>query len=811
MSAWLGRLLGVEDLQEIQGLQMKFAAPWAQSRPALLLFGCVLLVVLAVVFYLRFQSLARWPRRLGMILLRGVMLALLLVVLAEPVVSMTMRHRPKALLLMLFDCTDSMNIHDKLSGDARKAYQDLLAKAMPPVRGGQEDPSRLELVQKVLQHRDGELLRKLARKYRLQCYALDRPDEVREVNLARPDSLGIDTGYVLSQLTATGKVTALGEGLHDLTRRHPTHLLAGVVVVSDFAQNAGSPPLEAAERLRVPLHAVGVGPREVVDLSLSLQAPLLLKKSERTDVTVLIRQTGLTGRHATVELSARRLGTTAGSGVLSRTERAATPKTVKLDGPQVPAPIPFTPEETGRFNLVARVEPFDDEVLSENNAAEREINVRDESLKLLFVEYEPTWEWRFVKEVFHRDPLIGWEGFRTFLRSADFKVRQTNDLFLETLIRPRSEFFSYDVILVSDVPSEVLGEQFQDMLREYVGKFGGGLVFLAGPRFGPGDLGGTKLADMLPVIADPGARIRDGEFRLRLTPAAREYEFMNLGDSEQESLMAWDNMGELPWYQPVARPHPLATVLAQHPTDRCADEKTPQPIIAIRRFGKGEVIYFGFNETWRLRRKYGERYYRQLWGQVIYRLGLGRALGSQKRFLAQTDRRTYQAGDKVRVIVEAYNADFNPLTATKLSARLLVEKPEGGKAPEPVQLTVPLARDKVIFETTFPVFTTGAHRLLVRDPVTNDEVEVSFKVAPVTAERRSAVRDYALQNALAGQTGGKVYELTEVQRLPDDVADLRLEEKTERRFELWNTWLVLLLVLGLMLSEWLVRKFQNLR
>ena len=97
---------------------------------------------------------------------------------------------------------------------------------------------------------------------------------------------------------------------------------------------------------------------------------------------------------------------------------------------------------------------------------------------------------------------------------------------------------------------------------------------------------------------------------------------MQLGADEAENRKAWDNLGPLPWYQPVSRPHPLATVLAQHPTDTCVDGKTPQPLIAIRRYGRGEVIYLGFNETWRLRRKYGELYYRQFWGQMIHRLGL---------------------------------------------------------------------------------------------------------------------------------------------------------------------------------------------
>jgi len=811
MNAWLGKLLGVENLEAIDSFQLKLAAPWAANRPALLLFACILMAVLGAVFYVRYQAVARSWRRGAMALLRGLLLILLVVILAEPVVSMTITHHPKPLLLMLFDCTDSMNMQDKLSPETRAGYGSLLGKSMPPARPGQDDPSRIELVRKVLAHEDASLLRRLDETYRLQCYALDRSDQVREVSLHKPDAAGVDVDYVLPQLAGKGPVTALGEGITDLSRRHATHMLAGVVLVSDFAQNAGTPPLAAAERLKVPLHAVGVGPTEVVDLALELQTPLLLKKSERTDVSVLVRQTGLTGRRATVELFARRLGTTGGSGSLGVPERAASPQTVRLDASQTTVRIPFTPDQTGKFNLVAKVQPFDDEVLEENNAAGREINVRDESLNILFVEYEPTWEWRFVKEVFHRDPLVGWEGFRTFLRSADFKVRQTNDLFVETLIRPRSQFFSFDIIVVSDVPAEMLSEQFQDMVREYVGKFGGGLVVIAGPRFGPSELRDTQLADMLPVVIDPTARLRDNDFRLRLTPAAREYDFMNLGESDEESAMAWDNLGETPWYQPVARVHPLGTVLAQHPTDRCADEKTPQPLIAIRRFGKGEVVYFGFNETWRLRRRYGERYYRQLWGQLIYRLGLGRALGSQKRFLAQTDRRAYQAGDKVRVLVEAYNADYDPLDTQKLKARLLIEKEEGGKAPEPVQITIPLARDKVIFETNFPVFTAGAHRLLIQDPVTGDETEVSFKVAPVTAERRSAVRDVALQNSLAGQTGGRAYELAQMHQLPANLAQLELTEQTEERFDLWNTWLVLSLVVGLMLVEWLTRKLQNLR
>ena len=102
----------------------------------------------------------------------------------------------------------------------------------------------------------------------------------------------------------------------------------------------------------------------------------------------------------------------------------------------------------------------------------------------------------------------------------------------------------------------------------------------------------------------------------------------------------------------------LATALAVHPNRYCVSKtgkKQKQPIIATQQYGRGEVVYVGFNETWRLRKMYGERYYRQFWGQMIHRLGLSHAMGGQKRFVLRTDRRSYRTDDEVLLTVEAYD------------------------------------------------------------------------------------------------------------------------------------------------------------
>jgi len=819
MMDWLGNLLGIEGLESVDKWHVQFSAPWAHNYPALVLFCCAAVVVLSVIFYFRYQGLPQKKASISMAIFRAIVLAVLVLVLAEPEVGLTVRHTPRPLLLVLFDGTDSMNMRDKLPVESQDAIQKVLGDQAPKFTDA-KSPTRMDLVQAAIRSDKVNWLGSLGQKFRMRGYVLDQPDQVREIVMPQLDSDTADTAdaataaTVANQLSGSeAKVTALGAALDDLRHRSHSHLLAGVIVVSDFDQNRGQPVLHAAERLKVPVYTVGVGPTQASDLSVSLQSPLVLKKGEETGITVRLRQSGLDGRDVAVELMARRLGTIGGAAEGEQFERVAPVKTVRLDDSTVTASIIYEPRATGRFTLEARVEPLGEEVLQDNNSAQREVTIRDESLKLLFVEYEPTWEWRFIKEVFHRDPMIGREGFRTYLDSADFTVRRSNDLFVETLVRSREEFFSYDVIFLSDVPSRILSPHFQDMLEEYVSRFGGGLVVIAGARLGPGALTGTKIADMLPVVTGATLRRRHSEYNLRLTPRAGQYDFMRLAEADYENAQAWAKLRKLQWYQPSLRPHPLATVLADHPSDRCVDGKTPQPLIAIRQYGKGEVVYFGFNETWRLRRLDGEKYYARLWGQLIYRMGLSRALGSQKRFRVETDRHVYQAGEKVSVSVEAYDRNYEPLELPggSLSARLRAEQTPGEAKPSEVNVSIPLSRDKVIFETTIPVFTSGLHRLLVKDPVTLEWVETTFKVAPTTAERRSAVRNVTMQRALAQHTGGAPYELYEIGNIAGDIRSRTIEELSERRIPLWNTWLVLALVLVLMLGEWLTRKLLNLQ
>jgi hypothetical protein len=614
-------------------------------------------------------------------------------------------------------------------------------------------------------------------------------------------------------------VTALGAALGDAAQQFGAGNLAALVMFGDFANNSGVSPLGSpnpqepspAARLRAPVYTVGVGAAESVDLAVELQTDAKMKKAEKTTIVVKLRQTGLQDRPAQVRLTARKLSGEAGDEPLAETVIGEKP--VVLTSTAESVDFPFTPQEAGRFEFLVEAEPLEGEIVIENNRAVREVNIIDDYLRLMYVAYEPTWEWRFVKEVFHRDKLVGMDGFRTYLASSDPQVRESNPLFVPTLTPKRSTFFANDVLFLDDMPRKMLSERFCEMVKEFVGTFGGGLVVIAGPRFGPAELYGTKLADMLPVTVDPDAKFVDNkEFRLRLTSHASRFPFMQLGENDTETAKAWDNLGKLTWYQPVAAVDPR-NVLAEHPTETCRDGKTPQPLIAIRPYGSGEVVYLATNEMWRLRRMYGEKHYRTFWSQLIYRLGMSHALGPEKRFVVRTDRQHYRAEDKATLTIEAFDENFEPLDAQDLAQPALLAElttpGQTGTGEDTRELTVPLLR-RGVFEARIPVDVAGEYRVRVKDPVGSTFREVHFDVTGLSAERRSGVRNARLQEDLARETHGKAYDLTTVGNLLDDLQVQAVTESYTRNYPLWCTPLWFAALVGLMLGEWFTRKMIHL-
>ncbi len=615
-------------------------------------------------------------------------------------------------------------------------------------------------------------------------------------------------------MTANGQVTDIGGALNDLAHRNPSSSLAGLVVFSDFNKTTGPDPAKAAQQFGAKIYTVGLGLRRPLDRQpRKIVAPPYAKTKDEVPITVVLQPSGLDGQTTRVRIYAEPLGGDSGSRTLVGEKESP-----QLTGPTQTVDFVYRPQQPGRIHLLAEVERLPGEVNREKNLAHGEISVLDDYLRVMFVEYEPTWEWRCSSrsKSSNRDPLVnGMKGFRTFLYSSDPEVRRQNELFLASMTPPREEFFKNDLIFLGDMPSSppapALSDRFCKLVKEFVGTMGGGLVILSGPRFGPQQLAKTALADLLPVTVDATARVRDQEpFALQLKEQAAGYTLMQLGAGSSLVQMqhAWDNLGPLPWYQPVQGIQASATVLAEHPTAVCANGKK-QPLIAIRQYGRGEVVYLGFNETWRLRRAHGEELYRRFWKEVMWRLALNHALGANKRFVVQTDQQRYRVDQTVTVTVAAATADYRALSEGDVpGGRLRGEwAPPAAGAQKPA--VEPLALTQLqpgLFTTRFVVTAPGEHRVRVIDPVTQKPVAWSFTAYSTSVERESPIRNSALQDAIAAESGGRSCDLKDVRSLLEQIQPALRSETSVEVVSLDNTWACFLAITGLLLVEWLLRK-----
>ncbi len=213
-----------------------------------------------------------------------------------------------------------------------------------------------------------------------------------------------------------------------------------------------------------------------------------------------------------------------------------------------------------------------------------------------------------------------------------------------------------------------------------------------------------------------------------------------------EMQKAWDNLGPLPWYQPVEGIHAVGHRAGRASHGDCArQDGKKQPLIAIRQYGRGEVVYLGFNETWRLRRAHGEELFRRFWKEVMWRLALNHALGANKRFVVQTDQPRYQVDQTVTVTVKAGNAQYKALSESevpggKLSGQWMLPA-VGAQKPvvQPLSLTqVQPGCSRPDFVVTAP----GEHRVRVTDPITQKPSRWwTFTAFSTSVERQSPIRN----------------------------------------------------------------------
>src|SRR5437762_2075053 len=201
-----------------------------------------------------------------------------------------------------------------------------------------------------------------------------------------------------------------------------------------------------------------------------------------------------------------------------------------------------------------------------------------------------------LRELNRHESAVGkTAGFRTVLQEADLEYGESDKTAERTFPASRDELFQYDVLIFGDVNPSLLSPTIMNNIYEFVTVRGGGVIFIAGPRYMPLAYRDTPIAHLLPMNLDtvtvPDANSATSDsFRPRLTPLGQASPMMQLDDAGSTNERVWNQqLAPLRWMIDIPDQRPGVRVLAVHPTRR-TDRGAALPVIMLHFIGAGKIV-----------------------------------------------------------------------------------------------------------------------------------------------------------------------------------------------------------------------------
>lgn len=758
--------------------------------------------------FLYFRESASVPlwRRGVLATVRILLLASILFLALRPtIVTESKRDRPRA-VVVLVDDSQSMtnrdprpNFPDKFRAGIALGSVDPNARMPEHPSAGDvpllpdQPPSRLELAQAALQNKQLQLLEQLQRIGPVQPSSFGRRRNGRD---------GRTTSWITA-LKGDEPATTLADSVFDLLNRDSTDLPAAIVLVTDGRDNASERGLDdlgrACRQQGVPLHIYGLGSSAFGQLQL---------RDVAVNATLFVEDT------AAVPVRYRVRGFTDGQAIITAKlngVEVARKKVTVHEGEDLRETLSFVPTkrdaEIGKQELTTTVTIVSGPD-SVTDALTKSVRIVDRKIKVLAVDSAPRWDFKFLQRALLRDRRV---EASFFLTEGDPKAMQAGPPFLAEFPTRRADLFTYDLLILGDIPAEALKLEQQEFVRDFVTE-GGGLIVMAGRNHGPASWLNTPLAETLPVeyekvvfAVDSGTR--SASFRPTLTPAGARNPVLSLDDNPTESAHIWETLPEIYWSYPVTKLKPAAEVYLVHPSAQTVDQK-PMPVMASHYYGKGYVLYIGFDETWRWRFNTAEKYFGRFWTQMVYITGVPRTLGTKLTQLS-LDTADPLLGKTGQVYARLFTPALQPLTTERMDARLerLDVAPGDKDRSTAVELkAVPGQPGEYV--ATLPFNALGRYALRVENG--NDPASLEYRVTlPPDHEMSPGSMAEEPLRTLAESSGGKFYREEDLHTLPGSLVPQSAPYSRREELLLWNHWM-LLWVIGLFSAEWFLRKLNAL-
>ena len=560
-------------------------------------------------------NLHNW--RAGLIwALQTALVALVLVLLWQPAIMIAELKTQQNIIAVLVDDSKSMGISE--NGSTREA------QAVKALQGG--------------------VLDALQQKFQTRLYRLD--DQLSHVSK-------------LDELQPTGAATRVADSLKQLADETTDLPIGAVVLLSDGSDNSGGIDLDTISMLRnrhIPVHTVGFGEERAshdVEIDDAIVAPRALANS-RLSARVSFHQRGYSGSKANLTVRD-------GDKVLE-----ARKVTLGSDGQVQTENLVFNVGAAGTKSLQFSVDPLPGEENRANNAIARLVNVTADKRRILYVEGEPRWEYKFIRRAEDDDQNV---QLTTMLRTTENKIyrqgvddpKELADGFPANV----DDLFKYQGLIVGSVDANYFTPAQQDLIKQFVDRRGGGLLLLGG-RFALSDGGwqASTMADLLPVVLPN----RKGTFHqdpatVSLAPAGRDSIICRLVEDPQQNEDRWKKLPYLMDYQEAGTPKPGAAVLAE----MTAAGRT-MPMLTTETYGRGRSAVLATGGTWRwqMTQPAGDPTHTEFWQQLLRWL----VADTPGRLVSSVPNQMLFDDGHVKISADVRDKDYQPMSDAQVTANI---------------------------------------------------------------------------------------------------------------------------------------------
>ncbi|MGI9075121.1 MAG: glutamine amidotransferase [Bryobacteraceae bacterium] len=681
--------------------------------------------------------------------LQSALVALMLFLLWEPALSVAALKPQQNIIAVLADDSRSMAILDSSQSRQQEAIKLL----------------------------DSGLLKDLQGRFQIRLYRL---------------GAGVERVQNTGQLKPVESATQIGKGLRQIADEAATLPIGAVVLLSDGADNSGgvdAATLSALGRRRLPVNTIGLG-REHLRNDIELdgfEVPGQALASSRLQAQITIRQNGFNGRRVQLVL-------TAGGNVVANRDL------VLRDAPQQIENLEFNAGPAGVKNIAAQLNPLPGEENRHNNQLTRVLSVNDTKRRILYVEGDPRWEYKFLRRAVEDDPAL---HMVSMLRTTENKIYRQGienpDELADGFPNKPEELFDFQGLILGSVESSFFTAKQQELIQQFIDRRGGGALFLGG-RWALSD-GGYRVqpfTELLPVNLPQRKNTFQRQLvAAELTDAGKQSLICRIEDDPEKSANHWEVLPYLANYQDAGTPKPGAVVLA-----RVSVGGNRLPLLITENYGRGRSAVFATAGSWRWRMQQPvgdisqETYCRQLLRWLVS--------ATPSRVIASTPNAQLEDDGRVELRAEVRDRTYLPTSDAEVEANII--RPDGSAEMATLR---PEALAQGVYSTEWNATQAGSYVAEItakRPGLELGRDVVTFRRENGLAENFHQEQNRELLEKLAAATGGHYYKSGNARRLAQEISYSEAGITAREMKDLWNMPAVFLAAIALRSAEWLLRR-----